>query len=264
MSEMRIEQNTDNRIKNENAKRGIIPTMIIGICIVLSAVSLAVGLFMFRSNREHAIAATGSASVDFTSDLVKWTGSFSVESPSSREAYAQIQRDLVIVKKFLAENEVTDDEVQFSAVRISEKTRNIYDENGKYINEESDGYRLTQNVQITSEDIDKVEKVQREISTLLEQGIEINSYNCEYFYTGINDLKLDLIQAATENARDRVAIIAGVSGANIGRLKNSSLGVVQITAINSGTSEYSYDGCNNTSSRDKTASVTVKLEYDLK
>ncbi len=256
--------NTDKVIRNENTKRGIVPTMIIGICIVLAAISLSVGLFMFRSNREHAIAATGSASVDFTSDLVKWTGSFSVEAPTSKEAYMQIQRDYEVVRKFIRENEVEDDEVQFSAVRIYEQTKNIYDENGNYINMEADGYKLTQDVQITSGDIDKVENIQREVSSLIEQGIEINSYDCEYFYTGIDDLKLDLIRAATENARDRVAIMAGVSGANLGRLKNSSLGVVQITAINSGTSEYSYDGCNNTSSRNKTASVTVRLEYDLK
>ena len=85
-----------------------------------------------------------------------------------------------------------------------------------------------------------------------------------YYYTGINDLKLDLIESATQNARDRILIMSGVSGANIGRLKNSSLGVFQITAVNSGTGEYSYDGSFNTSSRDKTATVTVKLEYDLK
>jgi hypothetical protein len=54
------------------------------------------------------------------------------------------------------------------------------------------------------------------------------------------------------------------SGARIGKLRNSSLGVFQITAKNSGTGSYSYDGAFDTSSRSKTASITVRLEYDLK
>ena len=54
------------------------------------------------------------------------------------------------------------------------------------------------------------------------------------------------------------------SGAKVGKLRNSNLGVFQITATNSGTSSYSYDGAFDTSSRNKTASITVKLEYDLK
>ncbi len=237
---------------------------IIGVCIVLSSVALAVGLYLFRSNREHSISATGSASVDFTSDLVKWSGSFCVEAPTSKSAYVQIQKNVDMVKRFLKEHDIEDSETQFNAVTINEKKHNLYDANSNYVGEESDGYRLTQNVQVISSDIDKVELVSQQISTLLEQGIEFSSYGCEYYYTGINDLKLDLIQAATENARDRVGIIAGVSEARLGRLKNSSLGVFQITAINSGTSEYVYDGCFNTWSRDKTATVTVKLEYDLR
>ncbi len=54
------------------------------------------------------------------------------------------------------------------------------------------------------------------------------------------------------------------TGASLGKLKNSNLGVFQITAKNSGTSSYSYDGAFDTSSRHKTATITVKLEYDIK
>ncbi len=239
-------------------------TLIIGASIVLSAAALAVGLYLFRSNREHTIVATGSANIDFSSDLVNWKGSIWAEAPTSTAAYAKVQNDMEMVRKFLVENGITEDEMRFNAVRITEKTHNNYDENGNYVGEESDGFRLVQDLQVASDDLDKVEKVSREVSTLLEKGIQFNSYGCEYYYTGINELKLDLIESATEHARDRIMIMSKVSGAKLGRLKNSSLGVFQITAINSGTGEYSYDGSFNTSSREKTATVTVKLEYDLK
>ena len=82
--------------------------------------------------------------------------------------------------------------------------------------------------------------------------------------TGLDQDLLDLIEKATDNAKDRIDIIAKGSGASCGKLVNSNLGVFQITAANSGTSGYTYDGAFDTTSRMKTASITVKLEYELK
>ena len=61
-------------IQKENEKQksgGWIAPLIIGCAIVLSASALAVGLYLFRGNREHTIIATGSANVDFDSDLCR-------------------------------------------------------------------------------------------------------------------------------------------------------------------------------------------------
>ena len=58
--------------------------------------------------------------------------------------------------------------------------------------------------------------------------------------------------------------MAKEANASTGKLKNSRLGVFQIVAKNSGTSAYGYDGYLDTSSKDKTASITVRLEYSIK
>ena len=152
----------------------------------------------------------------------------------------------------------------FSAVDISKVTSNNYDENGNFINSTIDGYNLTQTVTVSSSDIDKVEKISRDISSLLDRGVELTSGTPEYYCTGLDDIKLDLIDKATENARARIDIMADQSGAKVGKLRNSNLGVFQITAQNSGTSFYSYDGYLDTTSRYKTASITVRLEYNVK
>ena len=53
---------------------------------------------------------------------------------------------------------------------------------------------------------------------------------------------------------------AGTGGAP-GKLLSANLGVFQITAKNSGSESYSYDGYLDTSSRYKTANITVRLNY---
>ncbi len=254
-------------IQKENEKQksgGWIAPLIISCAIVLSASALAVGLYLFRSNREHTIIATGSANVDFDSDLAKWGGSIQAYGETPTLAYRILYDDLETVKKFLEDNGVKEDEIKVDVVDVRTSSKNEYDDDGNRLGDVVVGYYLTQYIEVTSNDVDKIEKISQDISVLLGKGVELDSDGCQYFYTKINDLKLNLIRDATENAKERIDIMSEVSGARLGKLKNSSLGVFQITKRNSGTGEYSYDGSFNTSSREKTATVTVRLEYDLK
>ena len=238
--------------------------LIIGMCIVISCVAIAFGLSHFRSESTHVISATGSASVDFESDIIIWRGSFSSTAYTSQEAYNKIKNDAEVVKNYLTGNGVSDSEIVFDSVDIRRTYHDNYDVNGNYIGTEADGYQLTQSVTVSSSNLDVVEKISRDISSLLDKGVELTSEYPEYYYSDLDALKLDLIDKASLNAKDRIDIIAKNSGASLRKLKNSSLGVFQITAKNTGTSSYSYDGAFDTSSRFKTASITVRLEYDLK
>lgn len=241
-----------------------LPALIIGVCVVISAFALAFGLSNFKSSESHTIAATGSASEDFESDLIIWRGSFKVHADTAKIAYDAIKKDAEAVKKYLFSNGLKEEEVVFNSVDISQSWRDMYDLEGNYLGQEENGYDLYQSVVITSNNLDQVEMISRDISSLLDSGIEFTSNSPEYYCTTLDDVKLDLIDKASKNARDRIDIIASNSDANVGKLLNSNLGVFQITAKNSGTGEYSYDGAFDTSSRWKTASITVRLTYDLK
>lgn len=244
--------------------KSILYAAVIGVCVIIASIFVGWGLANFRSGMEHSISATGSASVNFESDLIVWRGNFNAYAYTSEDAYSQLQADAKAVKDFLAKSGIAESDIVFSSVNIYTRSRDIYDENGNYHGYEFDGYELSQSVTVTSTDIDSVEKVATDISTLLSSGIQFTSDAPEYYYTQIDDLKLELIQQATENAKARVDIIAKESGARLGKLSNSNLGVFQITAQNTGASSYSYDGCLDTSSRMKTATITVKLTYDLR
>ena len=57
--------------------------------------------------------------------------------------------------------------------------------------------------------------------------------------------------------------IAKNSGSSLGGIKKASMGVFQITGQNSN-EDYSSGGVFNTSSKNKTASITMKIEYAVK
>ena len=245
--------------------KGILIASIIGICTIICTVILSTCALSFLKTRNTSgITATGSANCNFESDLIVWRGSFTTIGDTTADAYDTIKKDAELIKKYLLENNITQEEIVFSSVNIMQNTTSLYNDNGDYIGEVPNGYTLRQEVSITSNDVDKVEKISRDISALIESGVQLTSDSPEYYYTKLDELKLQLIEQATENAKQRVDIIAKNSNAKLGELLSANLGVFQITAQNSASEEFSYGGTFNTSSRNKTATITVNLNYSIK
>ena len=103
----------------------------------------------------------------------------------------------------------------------------------------------------------------REITGLLQKGIELNSTPPSYYFSGLNNLKIDLLAKAAQDALKRAQTIAENSEASLGEIRKASMGVFQITGKNMN-EDYSYGGAFNTSSKEKTASVTLRVDYGIK
>jgi len=242
--------------------KSIVIALIAGISAIICVFVGSSGLVNFKQvSQSGGISATGSASQNFTSDLIVWRGSFSAYGVTAKDAYAQIKKNSDITRQYLLDNGVTEDEMIFYSVNISKRYKYIYNDEGSIIDEVSDGYDLSQELSVTSTDVDKIDNISRDVSQLIEAGVEFVSDSPEYYYTKLDELKLDLINQATQNAKARIDILTQNSNSKAGRLLNANLGVFQITAQNSDSEEYSYGGTFNTSSKNKTASITVKLNY---
>jgi len=208
------------------------------------------------------IRVTGFAETDFMSDLIVWNASFERRAWTVAEAYPLIKQDAELVVKYLKDKGIAEGEIVLGAIDVDKQFKSIRMDNGGYRNE-FDGYRLWQSVQIQSNNVDKVEAISREISELLNRGIELNSRSPEYYYTKLAELKLDLLQRAAKDGQDRAKALADNGGGSLGRLGKAEMGVFQITAQNS-SEEYTWGGAFNTTAKNKTASITVRMEFDVK
>lgn len=232
--------------------------VVFSIAIVVASFILG-NAFMNRNNSDGVISVTGLGKTDFISDLIVWEGSFSSESSNLKEAYKNLERDKKIITDYLISKGVEGKEMIFKAVKSRKKTRGKY-ENGKYVGEEFLGYILTQSLQIDSKNVEGIEKISREITELLNKGIQFYSDPPRYYYTKLADLKVEMISQATSDARARAERISENSGGKLGKLISARMGIFQITGQNSN-ENYSWGGTFNTSSKEKTASITMKLDY---
>lgn len=239
-------------------KTSLIVAAIASIALISATVIIG-NAYKYKFKSNDNINVTGNALKDFNADLVKWRATFSRNNFDLKSASDQLKQDQNVVRNFLISQGIKTSEIVFEAVNITKDIQYGTDANGNSINH-FNGYILSQDVTIQSTDLDKIEKASREISNLISQGIELNSSNPNYYYSKLEDLKLELIAQASENAKQRAENIATKSGSNLGKLKKADLGIFQITGKNDN-EDYSYGGSFNTTSRQKTAQITVKTSF---
>lgn len=235
--------------------------LIFGIAIVASSIFLGKA-YTDRSKADGEIRVTGLGKTDFSSDLIVWEGEFSSLNKDLKLSYITLEKNKAIINGYLVEKGIETKQLVYSAVKTDENFKRLYSPEGKLIGEEFVGYELTQKVKIESNDVDKIEKVSREITELLNQGVQFYSESPRYYYTKLADLKIQMISKATQDARLRAEKIAEFSRGKLGKLESAKMGIFQITGQNS-KETYSWGGTFNTDSREKSASITMKLTYKV-
>lgn len=236
--------------------------IILGICIavatIASSVILSGGFLKVMKFTREQITVTGSAQKEITSDYVVWRGDYWRRDADLKTAYAGLKGDLDKVKAYLVSKGVREGEIRFSSIT----TTTLYKKNEKG-NDTNDiqGYNIGQTVEIRSNDVNRITDVSSESTELIAQGVEFSSQSPEYFYTKLDELKIEMLAKATENAKDRAASMAKSTGNKIGLMRSAKMGVFQITPANS--TEVSDWGMNDTSSLDKKVTAVVNVSFAI-
>lgn len=240
--------------------KNILPQVVIALSIVCGTWIL--GSSYLKSKRTPSqISVTGLSSRDFDSDLIVWSAGFSRRAFNLQDAFNLLKADQERVKNYLTGMGVKDNELVFSAVDIDKEFETKRYSDGSETSSFS-GYRLSQKVSVESKNVNQVELVSREVTALINEGIELYSEAPRYYYTKLADLKIDLLAAAAKDARIRAEKIAENAGADLGEMETGDMGIFQITGQNSN-EDYSWGGTFNTASRKKTASITVRVNFAL-
>ncbi len=236
--------------------------VIIGAAIVLAAAVLGYA-YTYKYRCQNTVTVTGLGETEFTSDFIVWGGSLQVESPDAITGYAKIEADRKKVMDYITSKGIDPSSVVFQFVNVYKETEPVYNAQGNYAGSRFKCYNLSQSFTIESKEVDKVENISREISSLIAKGVSIDAQMPSYYYTGLDNVKLSLIEKASADALARARNIVDNAGARLGKVMSARLGVFQITGANTN-EEFSAGGSFNTSNRNKKARVTIRVEYRVK
>ena len=102
-----------------------------------------------------------------------------------------------------------------------------------------------------------------EIIQLLAAGEPVVYGSPRYLIRDLESIKMSLIGAATENARQRAEEFAKVGQVKVGAMRSASQGAFYILPANSEASADDYGGVYDKTTIDKKARVVVTIEYGI-
>lgn len=236
--------------------------IILGVCIaaatIASSIILSKGFLKITRFIREQITVTGSAQKEIKSDYIVWRSTFSTSQADLKTGYRKLNEDLEKVKKYLVGKGVNENEIivfQISTSKVYKKNEKGNDTN------EIQWYVLAQTIEVRSKEVEKVDKVSREATELIEENIELESQAPEYFYVKLDELKIEMLGKATENAKLRAENMVKATGNKIGSIRSARMGVFQITQITS--TDVSDWGINDTTSLEKKVMAVVTASFAI-
>lgn len=240
----------------------IIGTLVIALAVICS-VWIGGEALRHRNDGPRTISVKGSAETSFRSNLGTWRLTINNHSSSPKTGFDEVERQRIATLDFLRGHGFSDEEIETLGVSYREKVNGYFDPNKNRYIEEQDGYIVSQRIIITSDDVDKIDRTAKAVGDLINLGVTVEVIDPEYYYTDLADLKLEMLNAAAADARDRGEAIARSSNSRLGALQSSKMGVFQILGKFANES-YSWGGTFNTSDIEKTANITVTSTFLLK
>ena len=238
--------------------------IILGVCIVIativSSIIFSKGFLKVMQFKQEMITVTGSAQKEIISDFTVWNGNFSRCEVDLATAYKNLKEDLEKIKSYLVSKGVSKDEIIASQISTEMKYKHKKDDEG-FETKEIESYCLEQYIQVQSNDVHTIAQISRGSTELIEQGIIFESKAPEYFYTKLEELKIEMLARATENAKLRAENMAKATGNKIGFIRSARMGVFQITPVNS--TEVSDWGINDTGSLVKKVTAVVTVSFAI-
>jgi uncharacterized protein len=177
-----------------------------------------------------------------------------------KDGYNQMANDLKKISDFLKKNSIQADEISTSPVAVEKQQLETTTDKGVVIKKYY--YILTQTYTIESGDINRISSAVDKSAELIQAGIPLENVGLEYFYTKLQDLKLEMLTEATKNSQERAKSIAQSAGSNLDGLISADMGVFQLTPVNS--TEISDYGTYDTTSYKKQITATVHTVFRLK
>jgi hypothetical protein len=237
--------------------------VVIAIGVVVSFNILG-GAIVRSRGADEMIRVTGSARKEIESDFIIWSGSVSYRANTVASAYAAVKSGMGKVQAFLKKKGVKDSEIVTMAITTSPVYVSVKQTvNGEETSSQRiDGYELSQSIEVRSSNVDLVDKVSREITDLIATGVSFNSQSPEFLYTKIQEEKVQILADAAKDARRRAEEIAKSSGGSLAEVRFARMSPLQITPRFS--TEVTYDGQNDTTSKEKAITAIVTIGFGVR
>jgi hypothetical protein len=199
--------------------------LLIAIGIAVGGYFVGHGLLEARSSDRY-VTVRGLAEREMPADLVVWPIVYTVTADDLATLQKRTDASAAKIRAFLADD-FTNDEISTSQARVTDRqAQGVAGQGGRL-----ERYVAESTVTVRSTRINAVRDAMERTGALVGQGVAlINSYNAstEYFFTGLDEIKPEMIREATQDARRAAQQFAEDSGASVGGIRSARQGYFSI------------------------------------
>ena len=201
--------------------------------LVILGVMIPTAVMKYRSF-DRTVNVKGLCEKEVRADKVIWPIVYKVMSDNVQSIYSQTDVSNAVIVDFLLAGGVTQDEITVSVPQISDKLANEYGDNNRAFR-----YIAKNVVTVCTSDVDKVLALMSSQADLLKKGVVVagNDWEnpVEFKYEGLNEIKPQMIEEATRNARETAQKFAQDSDSSLGKIKTANQGTFTIEDRDSNT-----------------------------
>ncbi|MEZ5570695.1 MAG: SIMPL domain-containing protein [Halioglobus sp.] len=178
---------------------------------------------------DRSVTVKGLSEREFGADIIIWPIQFTVPENNLEKLYALIESNTAKIRAFLLQNGVNPSEVTISAPNITDKAAQQYGNSAR----PEFRYTAVQTVTVYSQNVEAIRALMGSLSELGKQGIVLTSGNyesqTEYIFNRLNEVKPEMIEEATRQAREVAEKFASDSNSKLGKIKTASQGQFTIS-----------------------------------
>jgi hypothetical protein len=204
-----------------NRTNYLLPAIVIAIGI--AAAGYFIGQTMFNSKVGiNTAEVKGLAERRVQSDRAFWRIQYTVsgrDADAIPELYDRSKADRTKIVALLSasgfdESEVLPGVVDYNRVEFRDEDQNLVDE--KYV--------LRGSIEVETDKVQLVSEARSKLNELIAVGIDIRNNAPSYYFTGLNDIKPEMLKEATTNARLAANEFASNAGVEVGGIRDARQG----------------------------------------
>ncbi|MEO2268307.1 SIMPL domain-containing protein [Pseudoalteromonas pernae] len=204
----------------------ILPAFLLALGLASIGILINNAIIEFKA-MDRTVEVKGLAEIQVEADTAIWPIVFTEAGNQLDEVTGALEEKQSAVVAFLKLHGFSDDEISVGQVTVIDKKAQQYGPEQIGLR-----YLVSANMSVYSDDPTKVRHASSQISELAKQGIAVGgdryTNRIEYLFTGLNDIKPQMIEQATHNAREVAQKFASDSDSTLGKIKSARQGQFSI------------------------------------
>jgi len=184
--------------------------------------------FLKGRQAERYVTVKGLSEREVKADIATWPLRFTATGDDLASVQAKIEQDADALLAFLRQRGLPAEDAALQRLEVVDLLAQQY-RSGPI---EGNRFIITQTVLVRTPAVDLVETLSRDMGALVKAGVVLSDQmGPTYAFTGLNDIKPEMIAEATRNARGSAEQFAADSGSTVGSILRANQGVFQILPL---------------------------------